>query len=298
MFHNSTTIWHKPTANLSPFKEKRMAFGVWGTLKGLANQAMVGVQKAGYYGKRGLKSWPVKYTMYPFSAAWKKTGQAGKWAYDKATWGGNYVKQAGLGVVDTRDSVARGLFDVAYAPIDSMKHSLVYNTRDIIKGVFKTPYELAKGAIGGTWNFTKKLFKAPYNLVRHPIKSLVKAKDSVKKMVSSVRSKVGKTIDNLLSFKIGALAKSTRDSVAGVLKFPFKALKKPYEIISETPKKVYTNIKNAVWAYPQGVGNFFKGMRDGFGRILNAHNTTSGLMAERKLQTQKDLAAIESSAAA
>ena len=274
MFHNSTTIQHNHSeANFSN-KENRLVFGAWNTVKEGMKSAGENAVKGGGYIKKASMWGPIKY-IFPLHYVYKYSAKGVAWAYKKALWAGHTGIEASKGVVGEKNSIGRGFFDLATTPINALYRMFTTNFRSVIGGVLRTPYELGSQAVSGTYHLTKSLFSTPYNLIRHPFKSVIGMKNSVVHAVKSVRDRTANVMDDAMHLNFGKLAKGFRDNVAGVLKAPFRAVAKPWQSLTRTPREIISNDINAAKAYPEGISNLVSGIRSGIGRILSAPATAS-----------------------
>jgi hypothetical protein len=276
MFHPSTTIWHNPLPQKNLFTEKRLIYGAkWEAFKSTMSQTKLGLGHLWRIGKR--VTYPFRLPLLlPFMAL-KHMGKPLDWGLAKAEWGLRYGKEVGAGVL--KNGIFDSTLELAKAPLYFLKRNLVDNTRDIIKGVFTTPINFAKAVCTGPYHFIKKAFLAPWHLATSPLKTLTGLKNSVVNTVKGVRGSVNKTLSNILGFKVKELAKSTRNTIGGILSAPFKLAWKPIKPLVETPRKVVSNIYKSFYEYPYRIGEGAKHIRAGVDRVLNAHHTVSSEMA-------------------
>lgn len=266
MFYNTTTIWHKPHPQQNFFKERRTPYGTWQWLKGIGSSVVGGVAKTGHFTKKVAKSWPVRSITYPLTFPTRKTIQGARWLYKKATWGGNYGKELGLGVVGKENSVGRSLFELLMAPVNYVKH-VVLGTRELVKGVFTTPLNILKSPINAWRGFREG--------------------------ISNTRKNIIDTFSNINSNSPLQALNSTRKSIQSLIGTPFRAIWKPTREVADAPIKVTREGANAVLSYPRAIPASLRQVRGTISRILNAHNTTSSLMKEREEREKLAMAAIE-----
>ena len=297
MFHNSTPIWHNPVNDKNFFKEKRLVFGFFGAVGESFKAIGRGVVKVGHYGKRGIKSWPVRACFSPITKAYEYTAKGAHWTYDKITWTGHCAKEAAKGVVGIRNSIGRGFVDLALSPLVAVKRLFVNNFRDVIKGIFVTPVKLIGDVCAIPYRLTKALFTSPKYLV-HPIKTIVAMKNAVVKTANGVREKAGHVLDDITGLHFLKLAGRTRDTIFNALKVPAKAIAKPIQHAGQMPYDIVRNTGEAALAYPEGIKKWVLGIRDGVKRIIDSPKAASAIMAAKHAAQKSAIAAIEAPAPA
>ena len=251
MFHNSTTIRHNFNPTQSLFKEKRMAYGALDDLKAAADKVTRGTSKAfskiGGATQKIYKNRLVKWSLFPATSVI-----------------GAGMKVIGLGMdgteiaIRTGAEVGKGIgkemildtgLELAKAPVNCVKKTLLHNFRDIFKGIFKLPVNVVKAPFrfaGSLWKYPKKVF------------------EGIAKTASNTRSRVSEVLGNISNLKPFSAINSTRKAITGTLydtiKEPLLSPLKtvfidPVAPVFEMPRDVIRNVVSAHLEYPVRIYN-------------------------------------------
>lgn len=187
MFHNSTTIYRFPKNTAFASGERRMAYGILGTIKSAVTTTFSYGKGATVTIAKYLNRNPVfRFAFAPFYWA----GRGIKWSYEgaryaayQAEWAARTGIEAGKGLV--WKSMARPALTLGYSAIRDVKMCLWDLPISVLKGIIRFPVALARSPLELAYGVRDSIASIPKNAselyrnlvqldVRNSVRSLFK----------------------------------------------------------------------------------------------------------------------------
>lgn len=280
--HLSTTIWHQPCHNnsllygkgarpvqfvgfidkalMAPFslanwvrkqawEKTKMAANIgWKATRWSAHKGVEYGKRGAHYGLQGIKSGPVHTFLSPISYAYGKIRAAIDWTLTGTETGIRTSKEVGLGIVNTRNSIARGLGEPALGPLYAAKHLVIDTNIKLAKDVVKTPINI---------------LKVPQNFI-----------GAAKESIGDIRTDTKNVFSNIKNLEPINALKNTGKGIWHTLQAPFKMADRTARPILEAPINYLKNWGTTLYKFfPERVAVGIQHIRGGIGRILNSYNT-------------------------